>query len=97
MATSEGIPSSIDIEFLELNDNPYIIFFLHVTPKVMPDTNTNRGMWKLYIMLVVIASTEELSKGVISPTGVYILVTCPKTTNNMPKNLIISSSGILPL
>ena len=23
MATSEGIPSSIDIEFLELNDNPY--------------------------------------------------------------------------
>ena len=23
-ATSEGIPSSIDIEFLELNDNPYI-------------------------------------------------------------------------
>ena len=26
MATSEGIPSSIDIEFLELNDNPYIIW-----------------------------------------------------------------------
>ena len=25
MATSEGIPSSIDIEFLELNDNPYCI------------------------------------------------------------------------
>ena len=25
MATSEGIPSSIDIEFLELNDNPYFI------------------------------------------------------------------------
>jgi|GEM_PF-1405457 len=25
MATSEGIPSSIDIEFLELNDNPYYI------------------------------------------------------------------------
>lgn len=24
MATSEGIPSSIDIEFLELNDSPYI-------------------------------------------------------------------------
>ena len=24
MATSEGVPSSIDIEFLELNDNPYI-------------------------------------------------------------------------
>ena len=24
MATSEGIPSSIDIEFLELNDNPYL-------------------------------------------------------------------------
>ena len=23
MATSEGIPSSIDIELLELNDNPY--------------------------------------------------------------------------
>ena len=39
----------------------------------MPDTNTNRGMWKLYIMLVVIASTEELSKGVISPTGVTFL------------------------
>ena len=29
MATSEGIPSSIDIEFLELNDNPYFtIIFL---------------------------------------------------------------------
>ena len=27
MATSEGIPSSIDIEFLELNDNPYIMPF----------------------------------------------------------------------
>ena len=27
MATSEGIPSSIDIEFLELNDNPYSIQF----------------------------------------------------------------------
>ena len=26
MATSEGIPSSIDIEFLELNDNPYFSF-----------------------------------------------------------------------
>ena len=25
MATSEGIPSSIDIEFLELNDNPYFM------------------------------------------------------------------------
>ena len=24
MATSEGIPSSIDIEFLELNDNPLV-------------------------------------------------------------------------
>ena len=28
MATSEGIPSSIDIEFLELNDNPYYKLFL---------------------------------------------------------------------
>ena len=28
MATSEGIPSSIDIEFLELNDNPYLGFIL---------------------------------------------------------------------
>ena len=27
MATSEGIPSSIDIEFLELNDNPYLRTF----------------------------------------------------------------------
>ena len=26
MATSEGIPSSIDIEFLELNDNPYLFW-----------------------------------------------------------------------
>ena len=25
MVTSEGIPSSIDIELLELNDNPYFI------------------------------------------------------------------------
>ena len=30
MATSEGIPSSIDIEFLELNDNPYFIFVILV-------------------------------------------------------------------
>ena len=28
MATSEGIPSSIDIEFLELNDNPYLYYEL---------------------------------------------------------------------
>ena len=33
MATSEGIPSSIDIEFLELNDNPY----LALSGFVMPD------------------------------------------------------------
>ena len=26
MATSEGIPLSIDIEFLELNDNPYFSY-----------------------------------------------------------------------
>ena len=31
MATSEGIPSSIDIEFLELNDNPYGIGFLKLS------------------------------------------------------------------
>lgn len=33
MATSEGIPSSIDIEFLELNDNPYSkrYFFFNIT------------------------------------------------------------------
>ena len=33
MATSEGIPSSIDIEFLELNDNPYlwpVLFFCNI-------------------------------------------------------------------
>ena len=30
MATSEGIPSSIDIEFLELNDNPYVMNVLSV-------------------------------------------------------------------
>ena len=29
MATSEGIPSSIDIEFLELNDNPYYMIATH--------------------------------------------------------------------
>ena len=32
MATSEGIPSSIDIEFLELNDNPYF----KAKPKNLP-------------------------------------------------------------
>ena len=38
MATSEGIPSSIDIEFLELNDNPYInktLFLLSIDYAVM--------------------------------------------------------------
>ena len=29
MATSEGIPSSIDIEFLELNDNPYLTILVY--------------------------------------------------------------------
>ena len=33
MATSEGIPSSIDIEFLELNDNPYNNVSLGRTPQ----------------------------------------------------------------
>ena len=32
MATSEGIPSSIDIEFLELNDNPYVTFSPYTNP-----------------------------------------------------------------
>ena len=32
MATSEGIPSSIDIEFLELNDNPYCMYMLSSAP-----------------------------------------------------------------
>ena len=31
-ATSEGIPSSIDIEFLELNDNPYIVTIEEIVP-----------------------------------------------------------------
>lgn len=31
MATSEGIPSSIDIEFLELNDNPYLTITISIT------------------------------------------------------------------
>ena len=34
MATSEGIPSSIDIEFLELNDNPYIGFATETSENV---------------------------------------------------------------
>lgn len=33
MATSEGIPSSIDIEFLELNDNPKIKVKIATRPK----------------------------------------------------------------
>ena len=53
MATSEGIPSSIDIEFLELNDNPYLdkaipggilystLFILVVfPPSISPTTHT---------------------------------------------------------
>ena len=39
MATSEGIPSSIDIEFLELNDNPYI------SASVYPINFSDRVFW----------------------------------------------------
>lgn len=35
MATSEGIPSSIDIEFLELNDNPYLSMFMFFKPNAV--------------------------------------------------------------
>ena len=46
MATSEGIPSSIDIEFLELNDNPYTTTW---TAKIGDDTwsvsNFNNNKW----------------------------------------------------
>ena len=44
MATSEGIPSSIDIEFLELNDNPYL---LHAT-MLMPFVVTISQEWMAY-------------------------------------------------
>ena len=40
MATSEGIPSSIDIEFLELNDNPYI----YSKPKNQRERDYNDNM-----------------------------------------------------
>lgn len=38
MATSEGIPSSIDIELLGLNDNPYFTqdFFLTSSSRPLP-------------------------------------------------------------
>ena len=43
MATSEGIPSSIDIEFLELNDNPYTISFsVFVVPRTIVQILHNR-------------------------------------------------------
>ena len=43
MATSEGIPSSIDIEFLELNDNPYIIILIHSAKVLLLDNHVSFG------------------------------------------------------
>ena len=40
MATSEGIPSSIDIEFLELNDNPYVSVIMKMKRKKAPHLTT---------------------------------------------------------
>lgn len=46
MATSEGIPSSIDIEFLELNDNPYsktLLLFVALTSIII-----GYNGWQMY-------------------------------------------------
>ena len=51
MATSEGIPSSIDIEFLELNDNPYI--------KSIGDTNPSLAMSMLDSLDINIRNQPE--------------------------------------
>ena len=45
MATSEGIPSSIDIEFLELNDNPYLKYYNIFAHNITPDSLLLRQVW----------------------------------------------------
>ena len=44
MATSEGIPSSIDIEFLELNDNPYTTKISPHIDVAIPSDKPNKDM-----------------------------------------------------
>ena len=60
MATSEGIPSSIDIEFLELNDNPYNKVVPHVAQPSfivppIPHETPNRH----YILILVCVCFEQ--------------------------------------
>ena len=52
MATSEGIPSSIDIEFLELNDNPYFkickVYFWLMAPQCIEDSWAQINLYMLF-------------------------------------------------
>ena len=45
MATSEGIPSSIDIEFLELNDNPYVADMVFMQDIHVTDAEEQERLW----------------------------------------------------
>ena len=63
MATSEGIPSSIDIEFLELNDNPYIIIMVEWLNRLK-----NRLKPLSDFINIFIANSLSLSKLLLSLT-----------------------------
>ena len=53
MATSEGIPSSIDIEFLELNDNPYIKQLIRLKRKQHKTTKHNNVVLVAFMLLLL--------------------------------------------
>ena len=57
MATSEGIPSSIDIEFLELNDNPYITLYLYFISSIQ---HTDHGINDYHYLRRSFTLTESI-------------------------------------
>ena len=59
MATSEGIPSSIDIEFLELNDNPYIAIDYCTVPLMRKMDNASCLTQRMMIFNVSVSGAIE--------------------------------------
>ena len=76
MATSEGIPSSIDIQFLELNDNPYVEMLKDVVDHWIIDIkDMNPHIYKAY--------TGKDNKQVISNLQ-YLIDNNAKITARVP-------------
>lgn len=93
MATSEGIPSSIDIEFLELNDNPYISYICMMVgqqtlrPTVVSVYNYMQPLVSVSVSVAVglaVFKTSQALAAILVFSGVWFVVKS-KSKHDMSK------------